>query len=79
MMRFAILALALLPSMARGADLTPEDYNAALIEANSQISGLSNRAQQLAITVAQQGREIAKLKADAMKPPDMAKPPQPKP
>lgn len=78
-MRVLLLALALLPSLARAADLDPADYQAALIEANQQIAGLSNRAQQLAITVAQQGREIAKLKAESEKAKPEAKPEPPKP
>lgn len=62
-----VLILSLIPSFAYAADLTSEDYQAALIEANSQISGLSNRAQQLSIQISQQNREIAKLKAEAEK------------
>lgn len=73
----AIAVLALCGNPALCADLEPVDYQAALIEANSQIAGLSNRAQQLAIQIAQQNREIAKLKTDAKSSPDHKDAPHP--
>ena len=39
-----------------------DDFQAALNEANGQISGMSVRAQQLAISISQQAKEIASLK-----------------
>lgn len=78
-MRLVILALALLPTLARAADPVPEDWQAALTEANQHIAGLSQRAESLAMTVAQQAREIAKLKAEAAKPAPTPAPEEKKP
>lgn len=62
---FMMVAVVFAVKHGHAADLTPEDYQSALTEANSIITGLTTRAQQLAIQIAQQSREITRLKASA--------------
>lgn len=67
---FAVIAAA--PTLgaivrAQNAVLPPEDYQAAINEANQQLAGMSQRAEALSVTISQQAREIVKLKAEVDK------------
>ena len=75
MKRLAIIALLIAtPALAQQATPSLEDYQAALAEANAQISGLSQRAEQMAVSIAQSARKIADLQKqiDAAKPKEEA-------
>lgn len=62
-----VLGFVLLPTVVFAQQYTVEDLQAALTEANSQIAGLSQRSEQLAVQVARQNKELADLKAAAEK------------
>lgn len=71
----AILALAGFATSALAADLPPPgDNEAAMAEVQAQLAGMSARLIADAVRIAQLERENAKLKADAAKPAEPAKP-----